>query len=90
MNKQIKSSHTEKGFNCNNGMEQVALLKARVAVARLRRLDEVIPRDGRAQSARERWYAALEHSLCDWIGRGGFAQEDGGSRELTAESTYID
>ena len=90
MNKQIRSSHTEKSFNCNNGMEQVALLKARVAVARLRRMENLVPSEGRARSAQERWYATLEHGLCDWIGRGGFAQEDGGSRELTAESTYID
>lgn len=90
MNKQIKSSHTENALHCNNGMEQAALVRARVAVARLRRLEGLVPPSGRGRSAKERWYAALENDLCGWIERGGFAQEDGGSRERTAESTYIE
>lgn len=87
MNNQITSGHTENGSNCNNGMEQAALLKAKIAVARVRHMESVIPSEGRARSARERWFAALEHGLCDWIERGGFAQE---ARGLTAEQTYIE
>jgi hypothetical protein len=91
MNKHIRVSRTENGSFCNVGMEQAALLKARIAIARIRQLEEVILSEGRAHSAKECWFAALEDGLCDWIARGGFAQEDGdGSRELTAESTYID